>query len=99
MPVTTSIENGWQAPPESKFKLNFDAAIFSALGCSGMGVIIPNEKGEVMAAMSARGPLVNDSLGAEALACHRALDFAVDIGFSDLIIEGDSVHVMNEIMF
>ena len=54
MPVTTSIKSGWQSPPKSKFKLNFDAAIFSDLGCLGMGVIIRNEKGEVMGAISAR---------------------------------------------
>ena len=54
MPVITSIKSGWQPPPESKFKLNFDAAIFSDLGCLDMGVIIRNEKGEVMGAISAR---------------------------------------------
>ena len=56
MPVTTSIESGWRPPPDSTFKLNFDAAIFSNLGCSGMGVLIWNEKREVMGAMSARRP-------------------------------------------
>lgn len=30
----------WQPPPASKFKLNFDEAIFADLGCSGVGVII-----------------------------------------------------------
>ena len=33
----------------------------------------------------------------EVLACRRALQFAIDIGFFDLIIEGDSVQVMNAI--
>ena len=44
-----------------------------------------------MGAMSARRAWVNDSLEVEALAWCRALQFAVDIGFFDLIIEGDSV--------
>ena len=84
-------------PPDSKCKLNFNVAIFSNLGCSGMVVIIRNEKGEVMGAMSTRRLWVNDSLEVEALACRRALQFAVGIGLSYLIIEGDSVQVMNAI--
>ena len=50
-----------------------------------------------MGAMSARRAWVNDSLEVEALAWRRALQFAVDIGFFDLIVEGDSVQVMNAI--
>ena len=60
--TTTTVEsaNHWQPPPISKFKLNFDAVVFTDLGCWGMGVIIRNEKGEVMAAKSAKGPRVTD---------------------------------------
>lgn len=41
-----------------------------------------------MAAMSAKGPPVEDSEEAETLACKRAVEFAIDAGFSDLVIEG-----------
>ena len=34
----------WQPPPQSIFKLNFDATIFSSLNRSGFGAIIRNEK-------------------------------------------------------
>ena len=89
--------NNLQQPPDSKFKLNFNTAIFTDLGCSGMGVIICNEKGEVMGAMSTKGPRVTDSLEAEALACRKAIEFAMDIGFSNIVIEGDCVQVINAI--
>ena len=79
--TTTENENNWQPPLVSKFKLNFDVAVFTDLECSGMGVIIHNEKGEVMGVKSAKGPRVMDSLEAEALACRDAIEFAVDIGF------------------
>ena len=49
----------WQPPPPSIFKLNFDAALFSALNSSGFGVVIWNEKGEVMVVMVAKGPEVD----------------------------------------
>ena len=89
-------ENNWQPPPIFKFKLNFDAAVFIDLECSGMGVIIRNEKGEVMGAKSTKGPRVM-SLEAEALACRDAIEFAVDIGLFDIVIEGYCVQVINAI--
>ena len=47
-----------------------------------------------MAAMSAKGPPVTTSDDAEALACRKALEFSIDAGFMELIIEGDNAHVM-----
>ena len=84
----------WQPPHSDHYKLNFDAAIFTDVGCSGVGAIIRNERGEVMAAVSAKGPSTQDSEEAEILACRKALEFAIDVGISDLIIEGDNVSVM-----
>ena len=49
------------------------------------------------AAMSARGPQVVDSAEAEILACRRALEFAREAGFTDLVVEGDNVSVMNSL--
>ena len=40
----------WQPPPSEAYKLNYDAAVFSDLGRTGVGAVIRNEKGEVMAA-------------------------------------------------
>ena len=87
----------WQPPPSARFKLNFDAALFSNLGRLGYGAIIRNEKGEVMAAMTASGPKVSISDEAEMLACRKAIEFAVDVGFSRMIIEGDSINVIQAI--
>ena len=50
-----------------------------------------------MAAMTAAGPKANSSDEAELLACRRSMEFAVDAGFTKLIIEGDNVNVMQAI--
>ena len=92
-----STTNTWVAPTDPVYKLNFDAAIFKELNCSGVGVIIRNANGEVMAAMSAKGPPVEDSEVAETLACRKAMEFAIDAGFSELLIEGDNVAVMSSL--
>ena len=64
---------------------------------SGVGVIIRNCKGEVMAAMIAKGPPVGGSEEADFLACRKALEFAIDTGFTDLVIEGDNAVVMSSL--
>ena len=87
----------WKPPSGLVYKLNFDAAVAPSLRTSGFGAIIRNEKGEVMAAYAGRGPSVTDSEEAEALACRKAMEFAVDTGFSDLIIEGDNIEVIKAI--
>ena len=81
------------------YKLNFNAAVFANREASGVGAMIRNEKREVMAALSAKGATytVVDSEEAEVLACQKALEFAVDASFSNLIIEGDNVTVMQTI--
>ena len=86
-----------QPPPIDHYKLNFDAAIFSDLGCSGFGAIIRNEQGEAMAALSAKGPLVWNNEEAEALACRKAIEFSIDAGFLELMIEGDNANVMRAV--
>lgn len=48
--------------------------------------------------MSAKGPHVQDSVEAEVLACRRDPEFAIDIGFFELMIEGDNAQVLNSIL-
>ena len=50
-----------------------------------------------MAAMTTNGSKVSTSDEVELLACQRAIEFAVDAGFSRLIIEGDSSNVIQAI--
>ncbi|KAL0011164.1 hypothetical protein SO802_006272 [Lithocarpus litseifolius] len=47
--------------------------------------------------MTASGPAVHTSDEAELLACRRAIEFAVDAGFSRLVIEGDNSNVIHAI--
>ncbi|KAL0006060.1 hypothetical protein SO802_013621 [Lithocarpus litseifolius] len=91
------ISDVWQPPSSMEYKLNFDAAIFSRLEKSSIGAIIRNDKGEVMAGMFTIGPKVDTSEEAELLACRRSIEFAVDAGFTRLVIEGDNSNVMQAI--
>ena len=96
-PVVQSSRDVWKPPPQSVFKLNLDAAIFMELDRYGFGAIIRNDKREAMTAMSAKGPAVSSSDEAEMLACRKAIEFAADAGFSELVIEGDNANVIQAI--
>ena len=47
--------------------------------------------------MTAKGPSVSNSEEVEVLASRKALEFAVDSGFVELIMEGDNATVMQTI--
>ena len=47
-----------------------------------------------MVAMSSKGPAVMDSEEAKILAYRQVLEFAIDVGFADLVVEGDNSNVM-----
>ena len=51
-----------------------------------------------MAAMSVKGPSVSSNEEAEALACRKAIEFSMEAGFSELIIEGDNTTVMKAVL-
>ncbi|KAL0010234.1 hypothetical protein SO802_005342 [Lithocarpus litseifolius] len=87
----------WEPPPKSAFKLNFDAVVFSEANRTGVRAIIHNYKGEVMAAMFARGSAVQSSEEGELLECTKAIEFTIDASFSRLVIEGDNVDVIKAI--
>lgn len=78
----------WLPPLAGRYKLNFDAAIFSDPPFTGYGAVIRNENADVMVSFSVRGSKVVDSSEAELLACRRAIQFAIEVGITDVVIEG-----------
>ena len=66
-------------------KANFDGAVFADSGEAGVGIVIQNENGEVMAALSEKiaFPSLVDIL--EMVAARRAAVFAVELGFQRVI--------------
>ena len=71
-------------------KINYDGAIFSEEGCAGLGVVCRNSEGVVIASLSEQIPLPATITQVEALAARRAAVFAVDLGITTAVLEGDS---------
>ena len=98
IPATTASVQTWRPLSGSTFKLNFDAAVFANKNSYGFCVIIRNDMGEVMAGLSTRGLYVESSEKAKVLTCRKALEFAIDARFMELVVEGDNAIVMKSLL-
>ena len=65
---------------------------------AGVGVIIRDEKGQIIAFMAENVPLPNSVAALEALAAVKALSFAADLGISSVVLEGDSESAVNALI-
>lgn len=87
----------WKPPSSGLFKINFDGALFDNLALAGLWIVIQDEQGLIIAALSQRIPLPSSVVMVEALAARRALIFAQEISISTVEVEGDSLQVIRAI--
>jgi ribonuclease HI len=92
------IENKWKPPQLGRYKVNYDGAIFKETNETGIGVVIRNHKGEVMASLCHRIHYPHSIEAMEAYAARSAVQFAVDLGFKEVDIEGDSTTIVNALL-
>ena len=67
----------WTLPQDNWYKINFDGATFADDRTAGLGVVIRNKEGRVMASLSQKIPLPISVIEVEVLAARRALELAV----------------------
>ena len=70
--------------------VNFYGAIFADEGCVGLGIVIRNEEGLVMASLSQLIPIPLIVFEVEVLAARRGVELALELGFNSVELEGDS---------
>ncbi|XP_023898674.2 uncharacterized protein LOC112010558 [Quercus suber] len=85
----------WTPPPQGMYKVNVDAAVFKKQRCCGIGVVIRNDKGQMMGALSKQISLLWGALEAEAKVTETGIMLAWDLGLKDIVMERDSQLVMN----
>ncbi|XP_030923049.1 uncharacterized protein LOC115949928 [Quercus lobata] len=87
----------WSPPPPNWYKVNVDGAVFKELGSIDVGVVIRNAQGEVMGAMSKKISRPMGAIEAEAKALEAGILFAWDLGLKNIVVEGDSLAVVQAI--
>ena len=82
-------------PPDLNiYKINFDAAVFRASNLVGVGVIVRDNRGDPIGVVTMPVPFRQSVAKLEALACQRAVQFALEIGLTQVVGGGDSVTVI-----
>ena len=93
-PISRSTWAGWFPPREGVYKANFDATLFEHCNCAGLGVVVRDCNGEVIAALSQRIALPHSVEQAEAQAASRAVTLAKELCLSQMVFEGDCQKVI-----
>ena len=80
----------WRPPRDGMYKTNYDGTIFAESEEAGIGVIIRDIKGLVIAALAEKIPYPGSVEVLEALVARRAARFALEVGLTGFEFEGDS---------
>jgi len=67
------------------------------MGKVGLGVVVHDSQGSMIASLSEQAPLPFSSDIVEAMAAARALIFAQELGITEFVLEGDSEVVVNSL--
>lgn len=82
----------WRPPDSHCYKVNFYS------NREGIGVIARDCEGVALGAMSSSIPLAQSVADVEALACWRAVKFALELGLTRVVLEGDSVVIIGALI-
>lgn len=76
-------------------KVNFDGALFLKENVAGLNIIVYDDHGLVVAALSRQIPLPALMEIVEVLVARWVLWFAQELGFESLVMEGDAEAIVN----
>ena len=77
-------------PPKPIVKINYDNAVFRETNEAGLGVIVRDNEGHVLASLAKKIPLPQSVADVEAAVAQRALILAKELQFNSIVLEGDS---------
>ncbi|GLT76792.1 hypothetical protein SLA2020_484300 [Shorea laevis] len=84
----------WKKPDVGMVKGNWDAAIDFKNQRMGVGLVVRNSTGSVLAAMCSSVPFITDPTTAEVVALQKAVSVCLDLGFQRIQLEGDALEIV-----
>ena len=88
----------WKPPPWPILKVNFDDTIFQQQNSVGVGVVIRDAKGQVIASMDEKITLPSSFTTMDLIATKRALRLDLEFGLSPIVLEGNSKNTIDALM-
>ena len=92
-----SILRRWLPPTTGFVKTNYDDAMFRESDNAGIGVVIRDSEGQVLAALSEQLVKTPSVEILELLVARRAVKFTAELGYAQFVCEGDSESVVNSL--
>ncbi|XP_022140628.1 uncharacterized protein LOC111011237 [Momordica charantia] len=93
--VTNTAEVLWLPPDKRIYKINTDASFLASDQHAGLGIIIRNDRGQVMASATKYLENIQSVDMAEAIVAVEGLQLASKIGVNPVILETDSSRIFN----
>ncbi|XP_075645259.1 uncharacterized protein LOC142616262 [Castanea sativa] len=87
-PIRPQPKPKWKAPPLNKYKIKYDGAISNADYKAGIGMVVRDCNGEVMASLIQQLEQAYQPVEVEAIAACKAVEFGSEIGVDCAIVEG-----------
>ncbi|XP_075670063.1 uncharacterized protein LOC142639808 [Castanea sativa] len=96
--ITASQRPIWKPPPWPNLKVNSDGSCFRGENLAGAGAIIRDANGQVLTSMADKFLLPHFIVAVEVIAAIKALRFAIELGLTSIILEGDSKIAINAML-
>ena len=80
----------WEPLPSLRLKINFDGTVFRETKEAGLGVVVRDFHGKVLASLVEKIKLPSSSDEVEVLVAVRAITLVLDLNLPSFIVEGDS---------
>ena len=87
----------WKPPDGRLVKINFDGAIFKTENRSGIGVVVRDHTGAILASLAQSFSPALTPVEIEVVSAAQALEFGLETGSVEAILEGDSKLIMNSL--